>query len=137
VAVLGVLAWGCSPSVTTSDIDPMSEQEQSAWSTTGDPVAATSDVRGSSSQDTPTATVVPSGPRYTVQVASFRKELKAQQIADQLLQQGYEAMVAVQAWQDGTEWYRVYVGDFANPAEAQEQLASVKGQFADSFVRLK
>ncbi len=56
--------------------------------------------------------------KFTVQVASYNEEGEAQKMASELKQKGYSAFY-VPATVKGKTWYRVSVGQFATPKEAQ------------------
>jgi len=72
---------------------------------------------------------------YTVQLASFKTENRAQKILEELNKKGYSSayIISKNLGTKGT-WYRVYVGNFENKMQASEFLAKIKPEYKSSFI---
>ena len=78
---------------------------------------------------------LPTG-RYTVNVGSFRKRVRAERLMKELDEKGYKAFVEEAAIPKKGTWYRVAVGRFPSRGEAQAFARAVKEKEGiDSFVR--
>jgi cell division septation protein DedD len=74
--------------------------------------------------------------RYTVNVASFRKRVRAERVTQELEKKGYKAFVEEAAIPKKGTWYRVAVGRFSSRGEAQAFARTLKEkEKMDSFVR--
>jgi hypothetical protein len=78
---------------------------------------------------------LPAG-RYTVNVGSFKKRVRAERLRKELEGKGYQAFVGEAAIPRKGAWYRVSVGRFASRGEAQAFALALKDKEGlDSFVR--
>jgi cell division septation protein DedD len=78
---------------------------------------------------------LPAG-RYTVNVGSFRKRVRAERLRKELEGKGYQAFVAEAAIPQKGTWYRVSVGRFPSRGEAQAFARALKEKDGiHSFVR--
>lgn len=74
---------------------------------------------------------------FTVQVASFKEETRAQKVVDTLKSKGYVGQIVAKNLGEQGIWNRVYVGQFNVKAEADEFLKKIKNDFdgkIDGFV---
>jgi cell division protein FtsN len=71
---------------------------------------------------------------YTIQVASFKKQERANQKLEVLLKGGYEAYVKIRDLKDKGIWYRVCVGNFVTKKEVTEYHLKFKKKHKDSFI---
>lgn len=82
------------------------------------------------------ATASPSGKAYTVQVASFKDEDRAQKALTQAKDKGYpDAFIDPKPRADGGTNYQICVGRFNVMAEAKSFLAKLQQDYKDGFVR--
>ncbi len=86
---------------------------------------------------TASATTVPlSGKAYTIQVASFKDEGRAQKALTQTKDKGYpDAFIDSKARSDGGVNYQICVGRFGVMAEAKNFLAKLQQDYKDGFIR--
>jgi cell division septation protein DedD len=77
------------------------------------------------------------GAEFTIQVASFQDKSRAEIVANDLKQKGYQPVISPKELPDKGTWYRVFVGDFATEEEAKSLLGKLKENYKDSFIKLK
>jgi cell division septation protein DedD len=74
--------------------------------------------------------------RFTINVASFRKKVRAERFMENLKKKGYKAFVAEASIPKRGTWYRVSVGRFPSRGEAEALVRTFKEKEGlDSFVR--
>ena len=74
--------------------------------------------------------------RFTINVASFRKKVRAERFMEKLKKKGYKAFVAEASIPKRGTWYRVSVGRFPSRREAEALARTFKEKEGlDSFVR--
>jgi cell division septation protein DedD len=74
--------------------------------------------------------------RFTINVASFRKKVRAERFMEKLKKKGYKASVAEASIPKRGTWYRVSVGRFPSRGEAEALARTLKEKEGlDSFVR--
>jgi len=71
---------------------------------------------------------------YTIQVASFYKQERAQVFLKEMKRKNYKAYIKSRDLGDKGVWYRVYVGKFYTKGQAQEYLVTFKEAYKDSFI---
>ena len=71
---------------------------------------------------------VSTGPRYQVQVSSFRDVKRARALENRLLQKGYDAFYTPVSIPGKGVWYRVFLGEFARKVRAQEIASRARQQ---------
>ena len=74
--------------------------------------------------------------RFTINVASFKKKVRAERFMEKLNKKGYKAFVAEASIPKKGTWYRVSVGRFPSRGEAEALARALKEKEGlDSFVR--
>jgi len=74
--------------------------------------------------------------RYTVNVGSFRKSIRAERLMNELKKKGYKTFVTEATIPQKGTWYRVSLGRFPTRGEAQAFARALKKKEGiDSFVR--
>ena len=74
--------------------------------------------------------------RFTINVASFRKKVRAERFMEELQKKGYKGFVAEASIPKRGTWYRVSVGRFPSRGEAEAFARALKEKEGlDSFVR--
>jgi hypothetical protein len=74
--------------------------------------------------------------RFTINVASFKKKVRAERFMEELKKKGYKAFVAETSIPKRGTWYRVSVGRFPSRGEAEALARTLKEKEGlDSFVR--
>ena len=63
--------------------------------------------------------------RYTIQLGSFQQKEKAYALQNKLKKQGYLVHVTPKKINDKGTWYRVRMGNFSTPEEAQEWVSKL------------
>lgn len=71
---------------------------------------------------------------FTVQVSSFKEKAKAEQTVAALKNKSYDGFLVTRNLGDKGIWYRVYVGQFENKADAQAFHDKFKLDYKDSFI---
>lgn len=66
---------------------------------------------------------------FTIQVASFKEQSKAQKILDTLKSKGYAGQIVARNLGDQGIWNRVYVGQFNAKSEADAYLQRIQSDF--------
>ena len=74
---------------------------------------------------------------FTIQVASFRDQSKAQKALDDLRKSGYDGFMAMKDLKEKGTWYRVCVGTFDTKDQADQILSKLKKDHKDSFIIVK
>lgn len=74
---------------------------------------------------------------FTIQVASFRERVRAELVAKKLKKASFSSTTSAKDLGEKGIWYRVRVGDFNTEDEARELLKTLKGNYKDSFIKLK
>jgi len=72
---------------------------------------------------------------YTVQVASLRDYAKAQKFVKQLNDKEINAYIAPIDLQKKSDIFRVFIGEYANKADAEAKLSSLRNEFKGAFVQ--
>jgi general secretion pathway protein D len=86
--------------------------------------------------ETPDAPATSDDIGYTIQVTSVQSADKAGQLLEQLTQQGYPAYT-VRSEVDGQIWYRLRMGYYKTPDEADEAMAKLRlNQFEPILIKL-
>jgi cell division protein FtsN len=71
---------------------------------------------------------------YTIQVGAFQSRSNAGAALNRLKEMDYSAVKISTALKDEVTWYRVCIGEFRTKREAQDNLAKLQEDYADSFV---
>jgi cell division protein FtsN len=72
--------------------------------------------------------------RYTIQLGSFQQKEKAYALQNKLKKQGYLAHVTPQKIENRGTWYRVRMGSFNSPKEAQKWVSKLGGISPPPFI---
>lgn len=72
---------------------------------------------------------------YAVQVGSFRSKDQANKLIDQLHREQLNAYIAGADLENDKGWYRVYVGEYVDRADAEAKLSALKSRYAQAFVQ--
>ncbi len=73
----------------------------------------------------------------TIQVASFKEKPQAEQALNKIKKEGFEGYLVTKDLKEKGVWYRLYVGEFATKAEADQVLEKLKATYKDSFVIMR
>lgn len=72
---------------------------------------------------------------FTIQIASFKDKSKAEKALEDLKKKGYSAgFIVAKDLGEGNVRHRLYAGEFATKAQAEEFLTNVKKDYSDSFI---
>ena len=71
---------------------------------------------------------------YTIQVASFKDKIRADQSITELKDKGYDAYSIPRNLGEKGTWHRVYVGQFTTKEQAKEFLTTIKKDYENSFI---
>jgi len=72
--------------------------------------------------------------RYTIQLGSFQQKEKAYALQNKLKKQGYLVHVTPQKIENRGTWYRVRMGSFTSPKEAQQWVSKLGGISPPPFI---
>ncbi len=72
--------------------------------------------------------------KFTIQVASFQKKERAENLAAELKKKGFEAFILSKDLKDAGIWHRVYVGQYREKKQAQQMLEKIKDEYKESFI---
>lgn len=114
-----------SPEEVSSDQKPQVDTNP-AYQSTSDPISK------QSAQSTKKESTL-----YTIQVVSFRDQLKAQSTIKELQKKGFDAQLITKDLKEKGIWYRIWVGTFNSVEEAKTILASLKKDYPDGFITKK
>ncbi len=81
----------------------------------------------------PTASPL-TGVKYTIQIASFKKESKAKKVLENLKEKKIDAFIVKRNLGERGIWYRVYVGTFDTMRQAKDLLTDVRKLYRESFI---
>jgi cell division septation protein DedD len=129
---------GAKEAVPLSEIFPEEEvlpvdvayefvQEEKAQ-TVAEPVAVKAEVAQ------PVVEVPAKKPAYTVQIASFKNQQRAQEALSRIKEAIPSAYLGSRDLGEKGTWYRVYAGRFDGRREAETALTTIKQSYADSFI---
>ncbi len=85
-------------------------------------------------KEEPKRIVAPKSFKYTVQIASFQKKERADNLVSELKGKNYEAFIMAKDLKDAGIWYRVYAGQFNDMKQAQVLLEKIKKEYKGSFI---
>ncbi len=73
--------------------------------------------------------------KFIIQIASFSQKERADDLVQQLREEGYVSDLQPRDLGDKGMWFRVYVSGFQTEQEAKEVLEVLKKEYKDSFIR--
>lgn len=79
--------------------------------------------------------VMTPAPAFTIQIASFKDKTKAERALEDLKKKGYPGgFIVTKDLGEGNVRHRLYAGEFATKAQAEEFLTNVRKDYPDSFI---
>ncbi len=89
---------------------------------------------GTSDQKVATTSGNASDYQYTIQVASFKTNQRAETKLTEIVKKGYEGFVTSKDLGAKGIWHRVYIGKYDSKTQAQQALSNVLKDFQNSFI---
>lgn len=76
------------------------------------------------------------GKVYTIQVAAFKEQSRANKAVEQAQQKGYTAFIDQRSKSDGSVWYQICIGRFDGQQAAKELLAKLQQDYKDGYIKI-